>query len=148
MKFDNRRRRSASADGLDCHCACSAEEVNSVHSFDGGADEIEYGFADSVFHWPDAVIAGVLQLAPAKFSADDAQPQRFLCGRFAADIFTAFTAGTFTAGIAGRVLILRLRTLPVWFSLIRFRDVENGCFSILGLLFHSLRRLCVIVLLC
>ena len=49
----------------------SGEQVEGVFSPDGRAKEVEDRFADAVFHRTGAGIAGVMDLAAAKASADD-----------------------------------------------------------------------------
>ena len=66
--------RGATTEGLARQRPGAGEEINGVHSADGGADEVEEGLAHAVLHRPYTRVAAVLEAPAAELSAHDPQP--------------------------------------------------------------------------
>ena len=79
--LDEGRPDGPAAEGLPSQGPRSGEQVDGVFSPDGRAKEVEDRFADAVFHWTGAGIAGVVDLAAAKTSADDPHSRRLRLAR-------------------------------------------------------------------
>ena len=76
MLLDERRPDGPAAEGLPSQGPRAGEEIDGVLSADGRAKEVENRFADAVFHRTRAGVAGVVDLAAAKVSADDPHSRR------------------------------------------------------------------------
>ncbi len=80
MLLDARRDGCPAAEGFECQGTRPGEQVDRVHSFDVGSDEIKYSFSNAVLHRPRARIAGILQLSVPPRPADNSQRRDRFCG--------------------------------------------------------------------
>ena len=72
MLLDHRGPRGAAANGFEAQRAGAGKEIEGVLSSNVRSQQIKNGLAEAVFHRPGAKVAGVVEAAAAKVSADDA----------------------------------------------------------------------------